>query len=187
MPNYIATGLLSVLTKISDRSPKLKPRQMTPIKTGDPIPEFSLEDQHGKMLNINDFLGKGTLLISFCPPGDKIVCNSKACNFCDSGASFSKSGTVMIGITSLPPESTRAFTDRHIVNYPILSDHDGEIRKLFGIASSHGRYNSERITYIVNREGIVTSIFTSQHLHECRADEALKIDLLLKKSNEPES
>ncbi|MGB8490595.1 MAG: redoxin domain-containing protein [Bacteroidales bacterium] len=160
---------------------------MKPIKTGDPIPEFCLEDQHGKMLNINEFLGKAILLISICPQGEKIGCDSKACNFCDNGSSFGKSGTVMIGITSQPPESTHAFADRHIMNYPILSDPDGKIRKLFGITSSQGGHESERITYIVNREGIVTSIFTSQHLHECRADEALKIDLLIKKTDDLKS
>jgi peroxiredoxin Q/BCP len=155
---------------------------MKPIRTGDHIPQFILEDQYGKIFNVNEYLGKGRLLITFCARGEALGCDTKACNFCNNRGSFGDSDISMIGITSQTHVITTE-TSKRLMNYPILKDTEGKVRELFGIASLNGDDDSGRITYIVDHKGIVTGILAANHLRDCRADEALKIDLHIKKSD----
>jgi peroxiredoxin Q/BCP len=55
----------------------------------------------------------------------------------------------------------------------LLSDEDGKLRKLYGVPSTLGVLPG-RVTYVIDKEGIVRHIFNSQFNPEKHIEEALK-------------
>jgi len=54
-----------------------------------------------------------------------------------------------------------------------LSDEEGKVRKLYGVPNTLGIFPG-RVTYVIDREGIVRHVFSSQLGVEKHVEEALK-------------
>jgi thioredoxin-dependent peroxiredoxin len=68
-------------------------------------------------------------------------------------------------------ESHKSFATHRNLPYILLSDVDGSVRKLYGVASTLGVPG--RVTFVIDKEGTVVHIFVSQlHLTK-HAKEAL--------------
>ena len=155
---------------------------MSTIKVGDMIPGFSLLDQDGNMVDISNLRGKKKLVIFFYPQDGSHGCTREACYFRDLSEMFDEADAVIIGISAQSVESHKEFATRYRLNYPILSDQDNKVRKLFGVPSRAFGIIPGRVTYVTDRESKVVYIFNSQLQPERHADEALKICLVLKKT-----
>jgi len=73
-------------------------------------------------------------------------------------------------------ESHKSFTSNHSLQYILLSDADNRVRKLYGVSPTLGIPG--RVTYVIDKEGIVKHVFSSQLHFIKHAKEAL---LALKK------
>jgi thioredoxin-dependent peroxiredoxin len=155
---------------------------MKPINIGDCIPSFSLRDQHGDLFDINSILGKKKLVIFFYPQDGSLNCTKEACYFRDLSDVFEEADAVVIGISEQSVESHKQFAEQNKLNYTILSDSGNEVRKLFGVPGKIFGLIPGRVTYIADRSGKVIYIFESQTDVMRHVDEALKICLLLKRS-----
>jgi thioredoxin-dependent peroxiredoxin len=155
---------------------------MKSIQIGDMIPDFSLPDQDGKMFNIDAFRGKKKLVIFFYPKDGSLSCTREACYFRDLSEVFSETDAVIIGISGQSVESHKKFAEANKLNYTLLSDEQNTVRKLFGVPSKVFGFLPGRITYVADRTGKVVFIFDSQTRAQRHVDEALKIVLVLKKS-----
>ena len=156
---------------------------MKPIGVGDMIPEFSLRDQNGEIFDIRSVLGIKRLVIFFYPQDGSLNCTKEACYFRDLNDLFLENDAVVLGISGQSVESHREFASNNRLPYKILSDTDNKVRKLFGVPSKFFNLIPGRVTYVVDRSGKVVYIFDSQTEVQRHADEALKIFLLLKKTN----
>ena len=156
---------------------------MKPIGVGDMIPEFSLRDQNGELFDIRSVLGIKRLVIFFYPQDGSLNCTKEACYFRDLNDLFLENDAVVLGISGQSVESHREFASNNRLPYKILSDTDNKVRKLFGVPSKFFNLIPGRVTYVVDRSGKVVYIFDSQTEVQRHADEALKIFLLLKKTN----
>jgi peroxiredoxin Q/BCP len=156
---------------------------MKPIKIGDMVPNFSLHDQDGNLFDINTYLGKKKLVIFFYPQDGSLNCTREACYFRDLTDVFSEAGAVVVGISGQSVESHKDFAEKNRLTYHILSDAEGVVRKLFGVPARIFGLIPGRVTYVADRSGKVVYIFDSQTETQRHADEALKICLLLKKSD----
>jgi peroxiredoxin Q/BCP len=156
---------------------------MKPIGVGDKIPEFSLRDQNGELFDIRSVLGIKRLVIFFYPQDGSLNCTKEACYFRDLNDLFLENDAVVLGISGQSVESHREFASNNRLPYKILSDTDNKVRKLFGVPSKFFNLIPGRVTYVVDRSGKVVYIFDSQTEVQRHADEALKIFLLLKKTN----
>jgi len=156
---------------------------MKPIGVGDKIPEFSLRDQNGELFDIRSVLGIKRLVIFFYPQDGSLNCTKEACYFRDLYDLFLENDAVVLGISGQSVESHREFASNNRLPYKILSDTDNKVRKLFGVPSKFFNLIPGRVTYVVDRSGKVVYIFDSQTEVQRHADEALKIFLLLKKTN----
>lgn len=155
---------------------------MKQIRVGDIIPNFSLPDQDGNIVNISDYLGNKQLVIFFYPQDGSLGCTREACYFRDLMDVFEESGTEIIGISGQSVESHRNFALVNNLKYKLLSDSRNEVRSLFGVPSLIFGMIQGRVTYVTDRDGKVIFIFSSQFEIQRHADEALKICLLLKKN-----
>ena len=153
------------------------------IKTGDMIPDFSLKDQDGNIFDIKRYKGFKKLVIFFYPKDGSLNCTKEACYFRDLTDIFEEANATIIGISGQSVESHKNFAERNRLTYTLLSDEKNVVRKLFGVPSRAFGFVPGRVTYVADRTGKVVFIFDSQVDTQKHADEALKICLLLKKTD----
>jgi thioredoxin-dependent peroxiredoxin len=156
---------------------------MNSIQIGDMIPDFSLKDQNGNLFNISNIRGRKKLVIFFYPQDGSLNCTKEACYFRDLSEVFDEAGAVVIGISEQSVESHREFTEKNHLTYLLLSDNENTVRKLFGVPSKFFGFVPGRVTYVADRSGKVVHIFSSQVDVQRHVDEALKICLLLKRTD----
>lgn len=146
---------------------------MQKVQKGSTIPVFELPDQNGKLFNITSVLGKKNLVIYFYPKDDSPGCTKQACTFRDQFEVFREADAEIIGISSDDVESHKKFAEKYRLTYTLLSDTEGKVRKLFDVPSDLFGLLPGRVTYIVNKQGIVIHTFDSQLQTEKHIEEAL--------------
>ena len=142
------------------------------VQVGDSAPDFTLPDQSGKPVSLGEFLGKTDIVLYFYPRDNTAVCTAEACAFRDSYELFKQAGAEVIGISSDSVESHQQFTAAHRLPFILLSDVGGVIRKRYGVPTAFGLPG--RVTYIIDRQGIVRYIFFSQFTSEKHVAQALQ-------------
>ena len=156
---------------------------MNRIKIGDIVPAFTLKDQNGNDFDISILLGRKKLVIFFYPQDGSLNCTKEACYFRDLSDVFEEADAVIIGISGQSVESHKEFAEKNRLNYTLLSDTGNTVRKLFGVPGRVLGLIPGRVTYVVDRSGKVVYIFDSQTETQRHVDEALKICLLLKRTD----
>lgn len=153
---------------------------------GDKIPGFTLQDQNGELFDVNNYLGSKKLVIFFYPKDGSLTCTRQACYFRDIYDLFEEAGADVVGISEQSVESHDNFARLNNLNYRILSDTDNNVRELFGVPSKALGLIPGRVTYVVNLKGEIVYIFDSQSKTQKHVDEALRIVLVLKKTDHME-
>jgi len=82
-------------------------------------------------------------------------------------------GVEVIGVNSDTPESHQQFAKQHRLPFILLSDSNGAIRKRYGVPATLSLLLG-RVTYIIDKQGIVRHIFSSQFTPEKHITDALK-------------
>lgn len=152
--------------------------QKRKIKVGDHAPDFTLSDQNGDMIALKDFIGKKVIILYFYPKDNSPGCTTQACTFRDEFETFKDHNAEIIGISSDTVVSHKEFQIRYSLPFTLLSDKKGKVRKQFGVSSSLGLIPG-RVTYIIDKRGIVRHIFNSQVRVKAHVDKALEILLEL--------
>jgi|SRR5690554_299564 len=142
------------------------------IAVGDKIPTFSLESQQGEFTTVSATDGQKKV-IYFYPKNETKVCTAQACSFRDWQEEFVKRKYIVFGISSDTVSSHRDFHSRHKLNFTLLSDEKGKVRKQFGATTFLGLIPSRK-TFLVNKEGIVTFIYEGLFEAEKHVKEVLK-------------
>jgi len=71
------------------------------------------------------------------------------------------------------PASHRAFAAKHRLPFPIISDEQGLLRKLYGVPSLLGLLPG-RVTYVIDRQGIVRLVYNSSFTAQGHVKQALE-------------
>jgi thioredoxin-dependent peroxiredoxin len=142
------------------------------VQVGELAPDFTLLNQSGTPVSLGDFLGKQYIVLYFYPRDDTSVCTQEACAFRDSYEVFKDAGAEVMGVSSDSVESHRQFAKEHQLPFILLSDLGGVIRKRYGVPTAFGLPG--RVTYIIDRQGVVRCIFFSQFTSKRHVDEALE-------------
>ena len=101
-------------------------------------------------------------------------CTAEACAFRDSYEVFQEAGAEVIGISSDTEKSHQQFATQHRLPFILLSDLGGVVRKHYGVPATFGLLPG-RVTYIIDKQGIVRHIFSSQFAPQKHVDEAFKV------------
>ena len=131
------------------------------LKVGSVAPDFTLPSQSGEMVSLEDFLGHRPVVLFFYPKDDSPGCTKQVCAFRDDYEEFGKLDAEVIGISSDPVESHRGFAARHRLPFTLVSDEGGKVRKLYGVPNTLGLFPG-RVTYVIDKKGVVRHIFSSQ-------------------------
>lgn len=145
------------------------------IEVGSKIPSFALLDQDGNLFDINEIVGKKNLVIYFYPKDDTPGCTKEACSFRDQFEVFRDAGAEVIGISSDSVKSHKNFALKHRLQFQLLSDVDKTVRKAFGVPTDFLGLLPGRVTYIVDKAGVVQNVFNSQFNADKHVEEALRV------------
>ena len=141
------------------------------VRVGDKAPDFHLQSQTNETVSLKDFLGK-SVVVYFYPKDDTPGCTAEACSFRDSYTVFQDAGAEVIGISSDSVEAHQQFAKKHRLPFTLLSDTNGALRKHYGVPTTFGLLPG-RVTYVIDQQGVVRHIFSSQFTPEKHIVEAL--------------
>jgi len=95
-------------------------------------PLFCLNDQNNTEHCLEKYLGSW-VLVYFYPKDSTPGCTKEACTFRDSWGDLKEKGIVVFGISADSTESHKKFAEKHNLPFPILSDTDKSVAKLYGV------------------------------------------------------
>ncbi len=142
------------------------------VKVGSVAPAFTLPSQAGEMVSLKDFSGRKPVVLFFYPKDDSPGCTKEVCAFRDNFEEFSKLDAQVIGISTDSVESHRRFAAKYDLSFPLLSDVGSKIRRLYGVPKTFGLFPG-RVTYVIDKEGVVSHVFASPLSVERHVQEAL--------------
>ena len=140
------------------------------VNVGDAMPETTLVGDNGPV-QLRDRIGK-TLVVYFYPKDETAGCTAEACSFRDQYEDFVAAGAEVIGISRDDSSSHASFKTHHRLPFTLLSDKGGQVRKLYGVKKTLGIIPG-RVTYVIDRDGILLHVFSSQSAPARHVDEAL--------------
>jgi peroxiredoxin Q/BCP len=140
---------------------------------GQPAPDFELPDQDGHLVRLSQFRGRRAVVLFFYPKDDTTGCTREACGFRDSFAKFQTQGAEIIGISSDDGPSHTRFIAKYDLPFTLLSDPKGKVRKEYGAAGLLGGLIPGRVTFVIDRDGILRHVFSSQTRFQQHVEEAL--------------
>ena len=126
------------------------------------------------MVRLSDYKGKKAVVLYFYPKDYSPGCTKEACAFRDSYEAFKDAGAEVIGVSSDSEESHGLFSLKLGLPFLLLSDEGGKIRELYGVPSSLGLIPG-RVTFVIDKDGVVRHVFSSQLNAEKHIEESLRI------------
>ncbi|AUX23782.1 peroxiredoxin [Sorangium cellulosum] len=144
------------------------------LSVGEAAPDFSLLSQQGEVVRLSDFRGKKTVVLFFYPKDDTPGCTAESCSFRDRHGAFVEAGAEVLGVSADPVESHQRFVDKHRLPMTLLSDPGGETAARYGVKPLFGLLPG-RVTFVIDRDGIVRHAFSSQLRATRHVDEALSV------------
>lgn len=112
------------------------------------------------------------LVLYFYPKDETPGCTAEACAFRDAYEDFTDAGAKVIGVSGDSLESHDAFAGKHSLPFLLASDPDGALRRAFGVKKTLGVLDG-RVTYVIDPEGIIRKIFSSQLRSKAHIAESL--------------
>lgn len=147
---------------------------MPSIQTGAPAPDFELTAHTGQTVRLSAYRGQQAVVLYFYPKDDTPGCTREACAFRDAYEDFTDAGAAVIGVSSDGEDSHRAFAQRHGLPFLLVTDEGGRLRKAYGVPKTLG-FMDGRVTYVIDRDGMVRHVFDSQLFPQKHIDEALAV------------
>jgi peroxiredoxin Q/BCP len=131
------------------------------LSIGAPAPDFSLAATNGTTFTLSDYKGKKAIVLYFYPKDDTPGCTAEACSFRDQYEDFKDLGAEVIGISSDSEASHQKFTQKHRLPFQLLADTDGRVRKLYEVPRALLGLLPGRVTFVIDKNGVLQYIFNS--------------------------
>lgn len=157
---------------------------MSHLRAGDRVPDVSLVGPDGAPVPLSRLYADKTLVLYFYPKDDTAGCTAEACSFRDSYEDFLAAGAHVVGVSADPPASHARFAGKYRLPFTLLSDPTGAGRAAFGVKKTLGFFEG-RVTFVIDRGGVVRHAFSSQIRMGAHVDEALTVVRQLASAHTP--
>lgn len=136
------------------------------LKVGDRAPEFEVTARQGgkdRPLSLRAVLAEKNLVLYFYPRDFTSGCTREACGFRDNYAELEAGDTEVVGVSVDGAESHDRFAREHGLSFPLVSDPERRLAKLYGATSTLRDVMgvTARLTYVIARSGRIVAIFDS--------------------------
>lgn len=159
------------------------------LKVGQQMPNFTLNDAHGKPVRLQDILQLGPVVVSFYRGGWCPYCNIELQGLQRVLPQIKDLGATLVAISPELPDHTLSTEEKNGLTFPVLSDSGNKIAKSFGIAFKlpdylieaydnfghglgdvNGQEGSEELpipaTFVVDRMGMVRLAFVEEDYYK---------------------
>lgn len=103
------------------------------LKVGDVIPDFTLPNATGKLVNICDLLAHGPVAISFYRGGWCPYCNLELKALQQALSRIQAIGATLVAISPETPDNSLSTQEKNELSFPVLSDINNQVARQFGL------------------------------------------------------
>jgi len=130
------------------------------LRAGQRFPNFSLQNQDGKAVKLQDFAGQW-LVVYFYPKDDTPGCTIQGKSFTASKANFDQENVAIVGVSQDDVNSHKNFCNKFAFTIDLLADTSGDLMKAVGLGQSEwkGMKFWERTSFVLDPEGIVRKVY----------------------------
>jgi thioredoxin-dependent peroxiredoxin len=133
--------------------------QPQPPAVGSPAPAFSLPDQEGTNVSLDQFKGKWVVLY-FYPKDFTSGCTLEAHNFQRDLDKYSQMSAVILGVSVDNVDSHKGFCTKEGLNFKLLADPNHAVVEKYGsIMEYNGLTLAARNTFLIDPSGIVRKVY----------------------------
>ena len=109
------------------------------LQVGQPVPDFALPNQDGKIIRLSDLRGQKVILFAY-PRANTSGCTTQACGFRDRMPTFKDVNAVVLGISDDPQKALADWKAQENLPYDLLSDLDHEVIDQYGAWGEKNNY-----------------------------------------------
>lgn len=153
------------------------------IIVGDSAPDFTLPNEDNVQQTLSTFRTNSWVIIYFYPSDDTPGCTKQACGLRDKYADFSSLNITIFGVSYNSPESHKKFKSKYHLPFTLLSDSDKKVATTYGAKNWWFLPFPKRMTFIIDRTGIVRHIMNDVDVTTHTQDVISKIKELQSSSN----
>lgn len=144
------------------------------MQIGDEVPDFELPTDTGGTFKLSEHLADGPVVLFFYPRAMTPGCTAESCHFRDLAGEFEAVGAQRVGISSDSLERQQRFDAKHGFGFPLLSDRDRAVAKVFGVKRPGPLFN-RRATFVIDTDQRLLADIHSEFATDKHADEALEV------------
>ncbi|MEZ7173358.1 thioredoxin-dependent thiol peroxidase [Sporosarcina sp. OR05] len=123
-------------------------------------PQFSLPNEKGETVSLNDYQGKKYVILYFYPKDATPGCTTQACDFRDAFQNFTELNAVILGVSPDNEKSHQRFIEKQGLPFSLLVDEDHEVAEAYGVWKMKKMFGKEymgieRSTFLIDPTGTV--------------------------------
>ncbi|CAE6361838.1 unnamed protein product [Rhizoctonia solani] len=131
---------------------------------GQAPPAVTLASATGEQFELDPATAGRPTIIFFFPAAGTYGCTKEVCSFRDALSSnelYKTHNVQIVGISGDAVAKQKAFVDAQGLSYPMLCDTEGEARKKYQVGKGLLGLSEARVTFCVDKEGVVRNVFDS--------------------------
>lgn len=105
---------------------------MNTLKIGDKVPNFTVTDQDGNTITMQDYQDK-KVIVFFYPAASTPGCTAEACNLRDHYKDLQDKGFEIIGVSADTEKKQSNFRNKYDFPFPLLADTNKQVIEAFGV------------------------------------------------------
>jgi peroxiredoxin Q/BCP len=148
--------------------------QVEPPSAGTNAPKFSLPNQEGQQVSLEQFKGKWVVLY-FYPKDFTSGCTIEAHNFQRDIDKYTQKNAVIVGVSVDDVNSHKGFCAKEGLNFKLLADSDHKVVQKYGsVMEYNGNVLAARNTFLIDPSGVIRKVYLKvnpqSHSEEVLAD-----------------
>lgn len=144
------------------------------LAVGEQAPDFELKNAAGKSFKLSSFKGKKPVVVFFYPSDNTPGCTKEACAFQKRAPDFKKQGAEVFGVSGQGKAEKEKFISANgLKDIELLIDEGDKLRNSWKVPKALFGAFPGRVTYILNKEGKVISIYDDLAKAELHPEKAL--------------
>jgi len=133
--------------------------QPQPPATGAQAPAFSLPNQEGAQISLDQYKGKWVVLY-FYPKDFTSGCTLEAHNFQRDIDKYSQKNAVILGVSVDNVDSHKGFCTKEGLNFKLLADPNHTVVEKYGsIMEYNGMTLAARNTFLIDPSGVIRKVY----------------------------
>ena len=133
--------------------------QPQPPATGDQAPAFTLPNQEGAQVSLDQFKGKWVVLY-FYPKDFTSGCTIEAHNFQRDINEYTQKNAVILGVSVDDVDSHKSFCAKEGLNFKLLADSSHAVVQKYGsIMEYNGMTLAARNTFLIDPSGVIRKVY----------------------------